>query len=77
MNSHIPRLRAFCHSHSLCEARFRAAQEARKHLERQVKMEEYQERRALAQCFFFAIFCGVYTWKIMDIFHGGNYIVNI
>ena len=56
MNSHIPRLRAFCHSHSLCEARFRAAQEARKHLERQVKMEEYQERRALAQCFFLPFF---------------------
>ena len=35
------RLRA-CH-----EARFRAAQESRKHLERQVKMEEYQERRDL------------------------------
>ena len=29
------------------EARFRAAQESRKHLERQVKMEEYQERRDL------------------------------
>lgn len=29
----------------LPEARFRAAQESRKHLERQVKMEEYQERR--------------------------------
>eukprot|EP00435_Cladocopium_sp_Y103_P016142 s2026_g4.t1 len=29
----------------LPEARFRAAQETRKHLERQVKMEEYQERR--------------------------------
>lgn len=64
------RLTALCYSQSQKrEARFRAAQEARKQLERKVKMEEYQEKRDLAQ--WFMAICGVYT-IIMHMVHGGG-----
>ena len=41
-------LRIMSHVHSK-KARFRAAQDTRKNLERAVKMEEYQERRTLGK----------------------------